>query len=230
MGASGKPWENQPYLKECSELGVQPDREAIQSGYQTGLASYCVPGGFETAGAAGEIREITVCPNELQKSLKEKYDAGLSRHCTKQGAFNRGRSGKLNLKVCPMKAQGSYDQFFLRGRSAFFKTEIANQEQFLRETDQKVALLDAELADLRHKQTRYEYLLTKKNPSTSETLELAISKNLLSEISEKATAREKALQGRVVTVKAVDDLRTQKRQNDSFIVEEVPSGSLDSQD
>jgi hypothetical protein len=228
LGSTGQHWENHPYLNECSSAGVQPDRQAIQTGYLAGLGTYCVPGAFETAGVAGEIRDANLCDAQLQKGLKEKYDLGLRRHCTKQGAFNRGRSGKMNLKVCPVASQGSYDQYYLRGRSAYFKIEIATKEQALRESDQRITLLDSELADLRHKQARYEYLIAKKNPSRSETLELAVSKNYMSEITEKATTREKTLQSRTVTLKEVDDLRSQKRQNDSFIVEESPNGALES--
>jgi len=50
----------------------------------------------------------------------------------------------------------------------------------------------------------------------------------MSEITGKASVREKTLQNRMVTLKEVDDLRAQRRQNDSFIVEEVPNGALDS--
>ena len=147
-GAAGSDWHSDPFPNQCAEKGVQPDLGAIEAGFRSGLAKFCVEDGFRISAMNGEISSPAQCPADLQKKLNAATAAGLKSHCTKQGAFNRGKSGKENFHVCPQKLQAQYDRYFSQGRASFFKVEIAKRHTRVYEISSREVILLKEQEDL----------------------------------------------------------------------------------
>lgn len=147
-GAAGSDWHSDPFPNQCTETGVRPDLAAIEAGFRAGLAKFCVEDGFRISALNGEVPSPALCPVDLQKKLKAAIEAGLKSHCTKQGAFNRGKSGKENLHVCPQKLQAQYDRYFSQGKASFYKVEIAKRHTRVYEISSREAILLKEQEEL----------------------------------------------------------------------------------
>jgi len=229
-GEAGIALSSDTYPDQCAAEGVTPNRTALSSGHQAGVAKFCTPASFQAAGAKGDPRSPQLCPIESSQALMSAHQKGLNQHCSKQGAFARGKSGAANPKTCPASMQANYNVYYSQGRAAYFSNEITSRKK-------RILAIDGELETLHQKSQKLltdlaeaKRLEAKKDSSWGTTLsKIAVgsSSSIETDLSSNGNSirvlnEEKV---RLTTEVAGLELEVSKATTDGT---EIPSGSLES--
>jgi hypothetical protein len=171
QGEAGVDWHSDSYPGQCSAEGVNPKISAIEAGFKAGLTKFCTVSRFNAAGIQGEAYSPMVCAPSMIDQLKVAYHAGLLKHCSKQGAFLRGKSGAPNLRVCPADVQTSYDQYYSQGRVVFLKKEVLNRKSRLTAIEKELDGIRKDSQKMEKQLARTEYLEKKAHRTALEEIE-----------------------------------------------------------
>ena len=162
--------ENSPVVDQCKGLGVAVDGAKMNAGFSAGKGEYCQVATFEKATEMGDSRSVLKCPENLRSALEQAQARGLKKHCTRNGAFSRGKLGKPNLNVCPENLRKSYASYFSMGRIAYLKGESLKLERRKVEIERRNVAIEKEIAEHEKNKARYAELRDQKNSTAVETL------------------------------------------------------------
>jgi hypothetical protein len=222
----GQVWESEGYLGECRKEGITPNLDAIRKGYTQGARAFCNGALFYSAGKEGEPRSASICPSEQQAKLKKEHERGVQAHCTKQGAFLRGKSGRPNPKLCPEKLAGSYEYHYQQGRIAFLRADIGIKEKRLFDLEQRTTAIDREIAEAERKVPRYQYLTAKNDKSTTESIEFLAMENPERKISDRNEEKTRLQKEHEEVSSLVQNLKAELSLLESQSVQ-APTGELE---
>lgn len=145
LGQEGSNYKENDYIKSCQNIGVNPDLEKLEKGYNEGLVSYCDPQKFRLSAELGDVLLDSICPITLSKSLQKESKIGLKKHCTKEGAHARGLANKLNKDVCPVKFKQTYKKFYSVGLRKYLNLYLAKSKLRSAQIQKRVSEIDLKL-------------------------------------------------------------------------------------
>lgn len=142
LGQDGKDYKENEYIQSCQKIGVKPDMEKLEKGYNEGLTSYCTPQRFRESAEKGDALLDSLCPSDLSKILQKETNMGLKIHCTKEGALDRGLSNKLNKDVCPPKFKQTYNKYYSEGLRKHLNLSLSKSKVRSAQIQKKISEMD----------------------------------------------------------------------------------------
>jgi hypothetical protein len=219
-----KDWKNDPFLASCKNEKVEPDVAKIQEGFNKKMAEQCTSDFFQTLGKNGDKPTIRFCPKAVQPQVSASFKKGLKVHCTKEGAYNRGLSGKENFNLCPVKSRKSFELLYQKGKSNFLSGSMLGSESRVLEIDNEIIVIDKNLSQLRvdytkklSEESREE---GKKKSTAAAVLDLVddSSQDLKTKIDEEQLRKEKLITEKKDLLLKMKDIKIQKLQTESKII------------
>jgi hypothetical protein len=131
-------------VKQCEEAGTDINGAELSRGFKAGMASYCMPDTVFQTGKKGEFFNVEMCDGEQPRFLQKRHVEGVKEYCAKTNGYAAGSSGKKYNNICPKDLETAFMPEFNRGRKAYLKATIENNESRITEIDTNVHGIDRE--------------------------------------------------------------------------------------
>lgn len=131
-------------VKQCEEAGTDINGAELSRGFKAGMAQYCVPETVFQTGKKGEFFNVEMCDGEQPRFLQKRHAEGVKEYCAKSNGYAAGSSGKKYNNICPKDQETAFMPEFVRGRKAYLKATIENNEGRINEIESGVVGVDRE--------------------------------------------------------------------------------------
>lgn len=131
-------------VKKCEAAGADVNGAELSRGFKAGMANYCMPETVFQTGKKGEFFNVEMCDGEQPRFLQKRHAEGVKEFCAKTNGYAAGSSGKKYNNICPKELEMTFIPEFNRGRKAYLKATIDNNENRIIEIDGNVRSIDSE--------------------------------------------------------------------------------------
>ena len=131
-------------ILSCEKANADVDHVALDHGFKSGMANYCLPETVFQIGKRGDFFSVEMCDGEQPRLLQKRHADGVNEYCAKTNGFPAGAQGKKYNGICPKELESGFLPEFNRGRKSFLTATIAANESHIDEIENSIRQLDSE--------------------------------------------------------------------------------------
>lgn len=153
VALEGRRLTGDQFINECNQAEADIDETAVDQGFKSGMAKYCLSDVVFQTGKNGNFFNSEMCVGENLNLLQQKHRQGVEEYCQRSNGYSAGLKGKPYNKICPAAFETEFVKEFNRGRKKYLTTLVEENQKMISKLNAEVTKLET---DLRFKRAEYQ--------------------------------------------------------------------------
>lgn len=157
VALEGRRLTGDEFINQCEQADADIDETAVDQGFKSGMAKYCLPDVVFQTGKNGNFFNTDMCVGENIKVLQGKHRDGVNEYCQRSNGYSAGVKGKPYNKICPAGLEAQFVPEFNRGRKKYLSTLVAENQKQIGKLSSEINKLETELRFKKAEFQGYQY-------------------------------------------------------------------------
>ncbi len=146
VALEGRRLTGDQFIVECQKADADISASILDQGFKAGMQIYCTPEGIYKVGREGNFFNTEMCEGNGLNTLKSRHATGVNEYCQKANGYSAGTVGNPYNKICPVSLERDFLPEFNRGRLKYLQTIISQNQNQIRDYEQKSSSAQSQLA------------------------------------------------------------------------------------
>lgn len=139
VAMSGRRLSGDHFVQSCEKVEAQINYSALDLGFKSGMANYCLPETVYATGRSGQAFNPHLCDGSDLKLLGQKHQEGVVAFCQPDNGYRVGAQGAKYAGICPQNLESAFLKQFDQGRKIYLKGQIEHKENEIEALEKQIS-------------------------------------------------------------------------------------------